>query len=156
MNRGTNPSIHPRSFSRLVLAFMAVAVALSAMPASAQAQRRIPFLDGTRGVREIPVPEWRRSAMPSGHTPTAMVSGVAQTGQGRELRIGKTRVRLSAATSVQSVTRQHRDGTIEPQAFAGREVTIFGRPTARGVDARLIIVRPLPHELLAAEREETL
>lgn len=126
----------------LVLALGAVLVA----DADAGQKYRIQFLNNGRGVRSLPAEQ-----LESGPTrAVTQLQGVAHAGRGDTVTIGRTAVRITPRTAIQSVSPKHANASLHPRVLSGRTITVFGRPDRSGklVDASLIIVSPEAHERL--------
>lgn len=132
------------------LVIVALAVTVFAADALASQRKPVPFLNGGRGVRTLEPNEALRSRPQGPAQSRVPVQGIVRSGRGDTIRIGRTVVRLTDRTAIQSFVGRHDDATYRPDVLAGRTVTVYGTPVHGGkmVEATMVIVRPEPHEIL--------
>ncbi len=139
----------------VVIPLAALVAGLLATPPVASAHTsRIQQLDRGRGHSSMPTRPVARS-QDGRALRSIQLQGVVRRGGSDTIVVGRTAVRVTPRTAIESVVTKHRNASLSPRVLAGRTVTVFGRPTTNGkvVEATLLIVRPEGYELLEHDRE---
>ena len=97
------------------------------------AQRRIEFLNQGQGVKQMPPPETQTTG------PTQRLTGTATVDASGRVMLGKTLVLLTQQTGV-FPSQSSRGSAFDARTLNGREITVYGKRTAKGVRASLVIV----------------
>lgn len=121
----------------LALVFAVVA----SLPQAAEAQDRVTPINGTQGVESVV--EGRADTGPESRAQSgfAHLDGPAQHSGTRGLRVAGQSILVTKRTSVFPNVNGVSSG-LRPRQLSGREVTVFGEITPRGIEAILVIVRP--------------
>jgi len=124
---------------------LALILIVTLLPATADAQTRVTPINGTEGVPTVV--EGRGDGANDAATQSgfAHLNGPAQHSSSRGLRLAGMRINITNRTSVFPNVDGLSSG-LRARQLSGRELTVFGEITPRGIDAVLVIVQPAADE----------
>lgn len=118
---------------------------VTALVADADAQTRVTPINGTEGVESVVEGRGESGGNARVNSGFAHLDGPAQHSSSRGLRLAGQRILLTNRTSVFPSVNGVSNG-LSARQLSGRDLTIFGEITARGIEAVLVIVRPVAGE----------
>jgi len=124
-----------------LLGIMLVFAVVAALPQAAGAQDRVTPINGSEGVESVVEGRAETGAESRSDSGFAHLDGPAQLSGNRGLRVAGQRILVTNRTSVFPNVNGVSSG-LRPRQLSGREVTVFGEITSRGIEAILVIVRP--------------
>lgn len=121
--------------------FLLVCAAFLLMTQSADAQTRVKPINGSEGVSSVVDGRAEDGDDARANSGFAHLDGPAQHSGSRGLTLAGQRILITNRTSVFPSIDGVSNG-IRPHQLSGRELTVYGEITPRGIDAILVIVRP--------------
>lgn len=131
--------------STWLMGAMLVLATLVALPEAADAQTRVKPINGKEGVASVVEGRAKSGGDARMNSGFAHLDGPAQHSSSQGLRLAGQNVLITNRTSVFPSVNGVSSG-ISPRQLSGRDLTVFGEITPRGIEAILVIVRPIGGE----------
>jgi hypothetical protein len=138
--RQLSKNLTNRGGTSLLVALVAFTV-VAALPGVADAQTKVTPINGTQGVESVVEGRGDGGGENRVNSGFAHLDGPAQHSSARGLRLAGQKILITNRTSVFPNISGVSNG-LRANQLSGRELTVFGKITPRGIEAVLVIVRP--------------